>query len=89
MSEKLDKFDPNDWADYLDPTRPSTQHANVSGITNPVDVVSFGLGYDVGYCEDYGRVYPEIDADHQPSWLNDDAYDMGCEYGSYDGWQDS
>lgn len=93
MSETFNKFNPNDWSDYLDPTNPSTQLANVSGITNPVDIVSFGLGYDEGYLEDYGwgctRGYTGINADHHPSWLNEDAYGMGYENGSYDGWQDS
>ena len=93
MSETFDKFDPKDWSDYLDPTSPFTQLANYCGITNPVDVVSFGLGYDEGYCEDYGRGYglgaTEINTDHHPSWLNEDAYDMGYDSGTYDGWQDS
>lgn len=89
MSETFDKFDPKDWSNYLDPTNPSTQLASYSGITNPVDVVSFALGYDVGYCEDYGRGWAEIDRDHHPSWLNEDAYDMGYEDGTYDGRHDS
>lgn len=89
MSETLDKFDPNDWADYLDPTSPSAQVANDYGITNPVDVVSFGLGYDEGYCECYVWGDKEINADHHPSWLNEDAYDMGHMDGSYDGRMDS
>lgn len=84
-----DKFDPNDWPDYFDPTIHSNQRPNVYGLTNPVDIVSFGIGYDGGYCEGYGWGATEINADHHPSWLNKDAYDMGYETGLYDGCQDS
>ena len=81
MSETFDKFDPKDWSDYLDPTNLSTQLANYYGSTNPVDVVSFGLGYDEGYGTSYIWGDTEINRDHHPSWLNEHAYDMGTTFG--------
>ncbi len=93
MSETFNKFDPKDWSDYLDPANLSTQLANHYGSTDPVDVVSFGLGYELGYDEGYGTGYiwgdREINTDHHPSWLNEHAYDMGYNIGSYDGQRDS
>lgn len=82
MSETFDKFDPNDWADYLDPTNPYTKLANDYGITNPVDVVSYNLGFKDGYAEGYGDGDPECHDEScylsdEPRWVNREAFDAG------------